>query len=126
MAASIMINTAVSEQNGLPQQMPSVPYQTQANEVTIQLTQSENQTGHKITGTVSKDQTSKLVDQGNKILSATPTNVHYVYYDKLNRYYVQIEDSVTHQVLEEIPPKKLLDFAASIAEKLGLIVNKRI
>jgi Uncharacterized flagellar protein FlaG len=75
---------------------------------------------------VTRTQTSKLVDQANQILSPTPTNLHYVYYDELNRYYVQIENSRTHEVVAEIPPKKLLDFAASIAEKLGLIINKRI
>lgn len=58
---------------------------------------------------ITRTQTSRLVDQANQILSQTPTNLHYVYYDKLNRYYVQIENSRTHEVIAEIPPKKLLD-----------------
>lgn len=74
----------------------------------------------------SKKQVSKLVNDANRILLPVPTNLHYVFYDKLNTYYVQIENAVTHEVIQEIPPKKMLDFAAAIAEKLGLIINHRI
>lgn len=73
-----------------------------------------------------KKQLTELVAEANKTLETKQTNLHYVLHDKLHQYYVQIEDSVTHQVLREIPPKKMMDMYAAIAEKLGLIVNKRI
>ncbi|MCI1858758.1 MAG: flagellar protein FlaG [Sporolactobacillus sp.] len=73
-----------------------------------------------------KEQLEELVTEANKTLKPSQTNLHYVLYDKLHQYYVRIEDSVTHEVLREIPPKKMMDMYAAIAEKLGLIVNKRI
>lgn len=124
MAESIVINATIGQHDGASQQALPAQSDIQTSHITIKLSKAGDQAGNLTTGTVSKDQANKLVDQANKIMS--PTNVHYVYYDKLNRYYVQIEDSVTHKVIEEIPPKKLLDFAAAIAEKLGLIVNKRV
>jgi flagellar protein FlaG len=73
-----------------------------------------------------KDQLDDLVSEANKLLNPELTEMHYVLHDKLNKYYVQVEDSRTHQVIREIPPKKFMDMYAAIAEKLGLIVNKRV
>ncbi|RYL95801.1 flagellar protein FlaG [Sporolactobacillus sp. THM7-4] len=67
-----------------------------------------------------------LVSEANKILNHRSTALHYVLHNKLNQYYVQIVDEETKQVIREIPPKKFLDMYAAIAEKMGLIVNKRI
>jgi flagellar protein FlaG len=53
------------------------------------------------------------------------TELKYVYFDKLQTYYVQVQDVNTHQVIREIPPKKFLEMYASVAEKLGLIVNDK-
>jgi flagellar protein FlaG len=74
----------------------------------------------------SRRQLDKLVNEANQILSPETTEIHYVLYEKLNEYYVQVEDTMTHQVIREIPPKKFMDMYAAIAEKLGLIVNKKI
>lgn len=71
-----------------------------------------------------KKQLDDLVSQANQILTPVTTEVHYVLYEKLNKYYVQVEDTMTHEVIREIPPKKFMDMYAAIAEKLGLIVNK--
>ncbi|MDF2535993.1 MAG: flagellar biosynthesis protein FlaG [Bacillales bacterium] len=73
-----------------------------------------------------KNQLVDLVSEANKLLNPELTEMHYVLHDKLNKYYVQVEDVTTHQVIREIPPKKFMDMYAAIAEKLGLIVNKRV
>lgn len=73
-----------------------------------------------------KEQLDDLVSEANKLLNPELTEMHYVLHDKLNKYYVQVEDVRTHQVIREIPPKKFMDMYAAIAEKLGLIVNKRV
>lgn len=73
-----------------------------------------------------KKQLDDLVSQANQILTPDMTEVHYVLYEKLNKYYVQVEDTLTHEVIREIPPKKFMDMYAAIAEKLGLIVNKHV
>ncbi|WP_141604108.1 flagellar protein FlaG [Terrilactibacillus laevilacticus] len=71
-----------------------------------------------------KHDLKKLVDEANKLLDPQLAEIHYVFHEKLNKYYVKVEDAKTHQVIREIPPKKFLDMYASIAEKLGLIVDK--
>lgn len=73
-----------------------------------------------------KKQLDDLVVEANKLLNPELTEMHYVLHDKLNKYYVQVEDVKTHRVIREIPPKKFMDMYAAIAEKLGLIVNKKI
>ncbi|MCO7176448.1 flagellar protein FlaG [Sporolactobacillus kofuensis] len=74
---------------------------------------------------LTKNQAKKLVDEANKLLQPEVTELKYVYFDKLQTYYVQLQDVNTHQVIREIPPKKFLEMYASIAEKLGLIINDR-
>ncbi|KLI02824.1 hypothetical protein SINU_06030 [Sporolactobacillus inulinus CASD] len=73
-----------------------------------------------------KGQLDDLVTEANKLLNPALTEMRYVLHDKLDKYYVQVEDAKTHQVIREIPPKKFMDMYAAIAEKLGLIVNKRV
>ncbi|RYL93733.1 flagellar biosynthesis protein FlaG [Sporolactobacillus sp. THM19-2] len=73
-----------------------------------------------------KKQLDDLVKDANKLLSSNITEMRYVLHDKLNTYYIRLEDAVTHEVIREIPPKKFMDMYAAIAEKLGLIVNKRV
>ncbi|RYM05911.1 flagellar biosynthesis protein FlaG [Sporolactobacillus sp. THM7-7] len=70
-----------------------------------------------------KSQVEKLVKEANKILKPEVTELKYVYFDKLQTYYVQVQDVNTHRVIREIPPKKFMEMYAAIAEKLGLIVN---
>ncbi|MTT31571.1 flagellar biosynthesis protein FlaG [Terrilactibacillus sp. BCM23-1] len=73
-----------------------------------------------------KKDLTRLVDEANSLLDPQFTEIRYVLHEKLNEYYVKVEDTKTHKVIREIPPKKFLDMYASIAEKLGLIVNKSV
>lgn len=127
MVVSMTVDTTIGTSLEAPQQASVIHYDNGTGQVAV-TSPAANTAGivDQSASEVTRMQTSRLVDQANQILSPTATNLHYVYYDKLDRYYVQIENSRTHEVIAEIPPKKLLDFAASIAEKLGLIINKRI
>lgn len=75
---------------------------------------------------LNRNQLDDLVSEANKVVWLTVPQLRYVLHDKLHQYYIQLEDPKTHEVLREIPPKKFMDMYAAIAEKLGLIVNKRI
>jgi len=75
---------------------------------------------------ISIDSTKELVENLNKFLHPIQTSLHFELHEKLNEYYVTIIDSNTKEVVREIPPKKLLDIYASLAEQLGLIVDKKI
>jgi len=75
---------------------------------------------------VTKNSTKELVDNLNKFLNPIQTSLHFELHEKLNEYYVTIVDSNTKEIVREIPPKKLLDIYAALAEQLGLIVDKKI
>lgn len=74
---------------------------------------------------LNKEDLQKSVDGLNQLL---PSNSYLKFqlHENLNKYYVAIVDSNTNQVIKEIPPKKILDLAADIWEKLGIIVDKKI
>jgi len=75
---------------------------------------------------MTREKTEELVDSLNKFLSPIQTSLKFELHDKLNEYYVTIVDSETKEVVKEIPPKKMLDIYAALAEQLGLIVDKKI
>jgi len=68
----------------------------------------------------------KAVNIMNQLISPHHTSLHFAFHEKLDRYYVQIIDSDTNEVIKEIPPKKFLDAHAATLELLGFLVDKRI
>lgn len=75
---------------------------------------------------LSKDQAKSMVDGLNSFLEPTNTGVRYEYHEKLEKYYVTLVNRETDEVIREIPPKKLLDVYASMAELMGFIVDEKI
>ncbi|KIO66149.1 hypothetical protein B4064_2337 [Caldibacillus thermoamylovorans] len=75
---------------------------------------------------VEKDKVEKVVEGLNDFLSPIPTSLRFVFHEKLNEYYVTVVNDDTHEVIKEIPPKKMLDLYAAIIEKIGLIVDEKI
>lgn len=73
-----------------------------------------------------KEDVRKAVNTLNNLILPHHTNLHFAFHDKLDKYYVQIVDSDTHQVIKEIPPKKFLDAHAATLELLGFLVDKKV
>ncbi|WP_342744356.1 flagellar protein FlaG [Oceanobacillus rekensis] len=44
----------------------------------------------------------------------------------MGKYYVTVIDSNTREVIKEIPPKKMLDMYAEMADFMGMLVDKKI
>lgn len=76
--------------------------------------------------TLHKDQLASIVDGLNSFLEPAETSIKYELHEKLDRYYVTIVDKDTDEIIKEIPPKKMLDVYASIAELMGFIVDRKI
>lgn len=68
----------------------------------------------------------EVVEAMNDFLNPVYTSLKFELHEKLNEYYVQVIDQNTKEVIREIPPKKLLDVYAAIAEYIGLIVDEKI
>lgn len=75
---------------------------------------------------ISSKQLDDLVVKGNHFLEITKTHLRFQVREGFNKYYVEIRDSATDEVIKEIPPKKLLDMMTKIQELAGLIVDETI
>ncbi|MFS0559807.1 flagellar protein FlaG [Terribacillus sp. 179-K 1B1 HS] len=73
-----------------------------------------------------KSDIEKVIETMNQFLETSHTSLKFELHDKLDRYYVTMIDSETQEVIKEIPPKKLLDGYAKMAEFMGLLVDKKI
>ncbi|TCT20443.1 flagellar protein FlaG [Melghiribacillus thermohalophilus] len=75
---------------------------------------------------IDKEEAKNIVDGLNEFLAPSRTSIQFQFHEKLNEYYVTIVDTESKEVIREIPPKKLLDIYAAMAEFMGLIVDKKI
>lgn len=73
-----------------------------------------------------KSDIEKVIETMNQFLEPTHTNMKFELHEELDRYFVTVVDSDTQEVIKEIPPKKLLDGYAKMAEFMGLLVDKKI
>lgn len=73
-----------------------------------------------------KKKLEEIVKGLNDFLKPTHTSLKFKLYEKLNQYYCQVINDDTKEVIREIPPKKLLDAYAIMAEQLGFIIDKKI
>ncbi|PKH10367.1 flagellar protein FlaG [Planomicrobium sp. MB-3u-38] len=74
---------------------------------------------------MTKEMVKNRIDGMNKFVEQTTTAVKFQFHEELNEYYVQVVDSMTDEVLREIPNKKFLDMYASMTELMGLIVDDK-
>lgn len=74
----------------------------------------------------SEEKLHEIVSALNHFLQPVYTSLKFVLHEKLDEYYVQVIDDSTKEVVREIPPEKLLDMYAAMAEYLGLIVDEKI
>ncbi|WP_067842153.1 flagellar protein FlaG [Amphibacillus sediminis] len=67
-----------------------------------------------------------MVEGLNEFLVPVNTSIRFVMHDKLEKYYVRVVDTLTEEVIREIPPEQMLDMYAAMAEFMGLIVDEKI
>nr|WP_304216824.1 flagellar protein FlaG [Fredinandcohnia onubensis] len=74
----------------------------------------------------SKKNVQQVIDSLNKFLEPNNTSLKFELHEDLNEYYVTIVNDETHEVIREIPSKKILDIYAAMTEFLGFVVDKKI
>lgn len=68
----------------------------------------------------------KAVDKLNKFLEEDNAHAVYEMHDKFkNDLMIKIIDNNTHEVLMEVPPKKILDMVAKLCEMVGVVFDKK-
>ncbi|WP_152655246.1 flagellar protein FlaG [Oceanobacillus sp. CFH 90083] len=75
---------------------------------------------------VSKEKVEQVIDKMNGFLEPVRRNVKFEMHEKLEKYYVTVVDADKDEIIREIPPKKLLDMYAEMADFMGLLINKKI
>lgn len=75
---------------------------------------------------ISKDKLQNAVDTVNEFLQVNHNASKFVLHDGLDRYFVQVVNTQTDEVVKEIPPKKLLDAFYEMQKLLGMIVDEKI
>lgn len=75
---------------------------------------------------IPKEKVQKAVDAINEFMILHNRNSKFVMHDGLDRYFVQVVDSKTEEVIREVPPRKLLDAYYTMQKFLGLIVDEKI
>jgi flagellar protein FlaG len=68
-----------------------------------------------------KDAIEKL----NKFLEDNGTHAEYEVHDKFNTIMIKIIDNKTKEVIQEVPPKKILDMVAKMMELVGVLFDKK-
>lgn len=75
---------------------------------------------------VHKGEVQTVVSKMNEFIEPLRTNLKFVLHDELNEYYVTIVNPHTNEVIKEIPPKKMLDMYAAMAELMGIFIDQKI
>ncbi|WP_138419464.1 flagellar protein FlaG [Aquibacillus sediminis] len=99
---------------------------SQTNNVESQLGRQTYHDVKEMDKQLDKEQVNELVESINEFLEPTRTSLKFEMHEKLDRHYVQVIDQETEEVIKEIPPKKLLDAYASMAELMGFIVDETV
>ncbi|WP_077624780.1 flagellar protein FlaG [Sediminibacillus massiliensis] len=73
-----------------------------------------------------KQRVKDMVEALNEFIGPSRSSLKFEYHEKLEKYYATIIDTESNEVIKEIPPKKLLDMYASMAEMMGFIVDEKI
>ncbi|MCP3740178.1 flagellar protein FlaG [Rossellomorea sp. BNER] len=96
-----------------------------AEKITTEQIQSSDQE-HLKEKPVTKEKLEKVIQGMNEFLQASNTHLKFEFHEGLQEYYVTIVDDISHEVIKEIPSKKLLDMHAAMTEFIGLMVDKKI
>lgn len=75
---------------------------------------------------VPKEKVQQAVKSLNKFLEVNNTSSKFVFHEGLDKYFVQMIDKETEEVIKEIPPKKLLDAFYEMQKLVGMIVDEKI
>lgn len=99
--------------------------QNQSKPISSEITKSTSEVRDK-TSHVSHDQTEMMVEKLNDFIEPLRTNLRFQLHEKLNEYYVEVVNPITNEVIKEVPPKKMLDMYADMAELMGIIIDRKI
>jgi flagellar protein FlaG len=75
---------------------------------------------------ISEKELKNAVDKLNKFLEDNKTHAEYEYHDTFkNDLMIRIVDNETGKVIQEVPPRKILDMVSKMLEIVGVLIDKK-
>jgi len=108
---TIMINTELDRDTGQSEKEKII--KTDANHIQLNIN-------------TTKDNITKAVEKVNENYMAENKKLEYSYHEETGKHVVKVVDTLTHEVVNQIPAQKLLDYAEGLMEYLGLNVDQKV
>ncbi|MEH7342635.1 flagellar protein FlaG [Bacillus sp. JJ1532] len=111
------------------QGMPQYQKQPEVNEVSHKnLDTKQPHTSENVLNpqTNEKEKVETQIEGINKVLESNMTSLKFNLHEETNRYYVEVQDQKTKEVIKEIPSKEFLDLMARITEYTGILMDTKI
>lgn len=74
---------------------------------------------------VPEKQVAKAVNKLNTLLEGKQVHAEYEVYGKFHDITIRIVDDNTKQVIQEVPPKKIIDMIDKLCELAGVLVDEK-
>ncbi len=74
---------------------------------------------------VNEKNVSDAIAKANKAIAGNDRKFEYSMHEKTKTIMVKVVDTKTNQVIQEMPPEKILNLVANLMQLAGLIVDER-
>lgn len=88
---------------------------------TSNISEMTDESGHP-----TKEAFQVAVNKLNEFMEYTNKSSKFIFHEGLGKYYVEVVDAKTEEVIKEIPPKELLDAYYKMQKMIGNIVDQTI
>lgn len=85
----------------------------------------ENSLSNSAVNKINEKEVNKAIDKINKFLEDNKSHAEYEIHDKFKDVMIKIVDDKTGEVIQELPPKKILDMVAKMCELVGVLFDKK-
>ena len=75
---------------------------------------------------IPRELVEKAAEKLNRLMGIIDKRLEFSVHERSHRVIVKIIDQGTGEVLNEIPPKRVLDMLSSFIDLIGLMVDKRV
>lgn len=75
---------------------------------------------------IPRELVEKAAEKLNRLMGIIDKRLEFSVHERSHRVIVKIIDQGTGEVLDEIPPKRVLDILSSFTDLVGLMVDKRV
>lgn len=75
---------------------------------------------------IPREEVERATDKLNKMMGIIDKRLKFAIHEKSERVMIEVIDQESGNVINEFPPKQLLDFLGSFRELVGMLVDKHI